>query len=122
MTVYCGDAKSERLLRDAGAEEADVLFAVSGDDSLHIWVASVAKRGLGVPTVIVKVDERESAERARSAGADVVVCFDELVFERLIEAVTSPARAQEGQVYEAAKLRINLYTLRAITFKERGEL
>jgi trk system potassium uptake protein TrkA len=91
VTVYCGDAKSEKLLRDAGAEEADVLFAVSGDDSLNIWVASVAKRELGVPTVVVKVDERESAERARSAGADVVVCSEELVFERLIEAVTSPA-------------------------------
>jgi hypothetical protein len=34
----------------------------------------------------------------------------------------SAARAQEGQVYEAAKLWINLYTLRAIAFKERGEL
>jgi trk system potassium uptake protein TrkA len=124
--VYCGDAKSEKLLRDAGAEEADVLFAVSGDDSLNIWVASVAKRELGVPTVVVKVDERESAEKARSAGADVVVCSEELVFERLIEAVTSPAYTfllkREGFAVVAVKVLPDsgLIGTRVSELRERG--
>lgn len=88
--VYCGDVKSTRLLRDAEVEKADILFAVTGSDSVNLWVASVAKAKLGIPKVVVRVNQRENVEKARSAGADVVVCLEELAAERLIEAVVQP--------------------------------
>jgi len=37
--VYCGDVKSTRLLRDAEVEKADILFAVTGSDSVNLWEA-----------------------------------------------------------------------------------
>lgn len=87
VTVYCGDARSIRLLEEAGVNKADVLFAVSGSDSLNIRVASVAKKRFGVPRVVVRVNHAENKEKAAQSGADEVICLDE-VAELFVRAVT----------------------------------
>ncbi len=56
-------------------------------------MASAAKAKLGIPKVVVRVNQRENVEKARSTGADVVVCLEELAAERLIEAVVRAPRA-----------------------------
>lgn len=88
VVVYCGDARCARVLRDAEADKADVLFAVTGSDSVNVKVAEIAKRELGVPLVVVRVNRAESKGRALKAGADRVVCMGDFA-EHFVSMVTS---------------------------------
>jgi trk system potassium uptake protein TrkA len=77
VTVYCGDARSIALLEDAEMDKADVVFAVSGSDTVNIRVAEIAKKRFGVPTVVVRLNHSENREKALQTGADHVICLDE---------------------------------------------
>jgi trk system potassium uptake protein TrkA len=50
-----GDASELAVLRRAGAEEADVLFAATESDTLNIMVAQIARERFGVATVVARV-------------------------------------------------------------------
>lgn len=88
VVVYCGDARRVKVLRDAEAEKADILFAVTGSDGINIKVAEIAKKELGVPLVVVRVNKAENRGRALEAGADRVVCMDDFA-EYFVSVVTS---------------------------------
>jgi trk system potassium uptake protein TrkA len=52
--VYCGDVKFTRLLRDAEVEKADILFAVTGSDSVNLWEASATALYRGFSEAFLK--------------------------------------------------------------------
>ncbi|MGC8987587.1 MAG: potassium channel family protein [Infirmifilum sp.] len=90
VVVYCGDARSTSLLRDAQVEEADVLYAVTDSDSVNIQVATTAKKKLGVPRVVVRINQSENCERVGGEVADTVVCLGVNSLSAFIEAVVNP--------------------------------
>jgi trk system potassium uptake protein TrkA len=61
-----GDATEVAVLRQAKADKADVIIAATGVDNVNLMVAQVAKRALGVPRVVARVEDprREGAYRA----------------------------------------------------------
>lgn len=87
--VYCGDARSTRLLRDAEVDKADVLYAVTDSDSINLRVAEIVKKNFGVPRVVVRVNHSENCSKGEGF-ADVTVCLGENAINAFIEAVVSP--------------------------------
>src|SRR3712207_1245964 len=51
-----GDACSPKLLAEAGAEDADVIVAATGDDEDNLVVSVLAKQEFAVPRVLARVN------------------------------------------------------------------
>jgi trk system potassium uptake protein TrkA len=85
-----GDAADPGVLLHAGAQDADALVAVTGDDATNLLVALLAKHRFRVRWTVARVND--PAHRwlfAPSAGVDVVVSASELVAQLVQEEVTS---------------------------------
>lgn len=85
-----GDAADPSVLMDAGARDADVLIAVTRDDAVNLTIALLAKRRLGVRSIVARVND--PAHRwlfVPEAGVDVVVSTAELVARLVQEEVTA---------------------------------
>lgn len=54
-----GVAIDEDVLREAGAEQADALAALTGSDSTNLVVGQLALRRFKIPRVLVRVREPE---------------------------------------------------------------
>ena len=52
VRTLSGNATDEDLLREAGAEEADVLLALTRDENTNLMVAQIAKVIFNVPKVL----------------------------------------------------------------------
>lgn len=87
--VYCGDARSKRLLQDAEVDKADVLFAVTDNDNVNLRVAATAKE-LGVPKVVARINHGENCDTKVLQDVDVPVCIDEITPDLFISAVVNP--------------------------------
>jgi trk system potassium uptake protein TrkA len=89
-----GSATSLRVLRQAGAADADVVLALTGSDSANALVCGLAKR-LGARTAIARVRDPELAAAAAevglaSIGIDQAISPEGLAVEALIRIALSP--------------------------------
>jgi len=81
--VICGDALEKDNLRDAGVEKAEALVAATGDDSVNLMVASMAK-DFGVKTLIAVVRNPEHKELFERIGVKIIIP-DDVVAEHLYQ-------------------------------------
>jgi len=75
VKVLIGDATDPDLLRQAGAESADVLLALTRDENTNLMVAQIARVVFKVPKVMALVYE-DSALAEDCWAADVVVAIN----------------------------------------------
>ncbi|MCI0403913.1 MAG: NAD-binding protein [Acidobacteria bacterium] len=69
---FLGNAIDEELLREAGASQADALFALTRDENTNLMVAQVAKIVFQIPRIIAVVYDAAREEVFRAAGIETL--------------------------------------------------
>ncbi len=87
-----GDACEVSTLAKAGAADADVIAAVTGDDEDNLVVSLLAKQEFGVPRVVGRVNNPKNEWMFNDSwGVDVSVSTPHLLTALVQEAVTEGA-------------------------------
>jgi NhaP-type Na+/H+ or K+/H+ antiporter len=71
-TVHTGDGTSTDELRSAGAGNARIVVAVTGDDDANLLVAQLAKSKFGVETVIARANDPDNVEAFEDLGVRTI--------------------------------------------------
>ncbi|GAC1315481.1 MAG: NAD-binding protein [Chloroflexota bacterium] len=71
--VLVGNADEASTLADAGAERADVVIAVTGDDEDNLVLLQVAKRRFGTRRTIARINDPRNEDLFRRLGIDATV-------------------------------------------------
>ncbi|MBI4213209.1 MAG: TrkA family potassium uptake protein [Chloroflexi bacterium] len=77
--VMFGAADEARVLREAGAERADLVCAVTGDDEDNLVICQVAKARFHTGRVIARINNPKNAEIFHRLGIDDTVSATEVV-------------------------------------------
>lgn len=123
VRVCSGDGTSQSVLREAGAEDADVVAAVTGRDETNLVCCQTAKKIFGVKKTVAKVNNPNNTAALRSLGVDTVVSATDFIIQNLkreadISAIRELVQLNEG---EASLLEIILpenYKLAGSTLME----
>lgn len=84
-----GDACDVDVLRVAGASDADVIAAVTGDDEDNLVISLLAKQEFGIPRVVARVNNPNNEWMYNEMwGVDVAVSTPHLLTGLVQEAVT----------------------------------
>ena len=73
ITVVNGDGTDINVLRDAGAEEAQYVVAVTGQDQNNLVICQLAKRYFRAPLTIARVNNPKNESIFKSLGVDATV-------------------------------------------------
>src|ERR1700730_11103478 len=71
--VLRGNADEASTLAEAGAERADVVIAVTGDDEDNLVLLQVAKRRFGTQRTIARINDPRNEDLFRLLGIDATV-------------------------------------------------
>src|SRR5438094_4051805 len=71
--VLRGNADEASTLAEAGAERADVVIAVTGDDPRNLVLLQVAKRRFGTTRTIARINDPSNENLFRMLGIDATV-------------------------------------------------
>ncbi len=69
---FFGNAIDEDMLRKAGAEQANALFALTRDENTNLMTAQVARIAFNIPRVIAVVYDAGREETFRAAGIETL--------------------------------------------------
>ena len=70
--VVFGDATDPDLLREAGAEKADVVFALTRDENTNLMAAQIARVLFKVPRVVAVVYDTQREQSFHAAGIETM--------------------------------------------------
>ncbi len=84
-----GNGASPSVLRRAGVERADILFAVSDDDGTNVLACQTA-RSLGLQRTVARIEHRELQEIVLQSGVEAVIDPRASVAEKLVGLVAHP--------------------------------
>jgi Kef-type K+ transport system membrane component KefB/Trk K+ transport system NAD-binding subunit len=87
LKVVKGDPSTPRALRNAGAEEAEILIAVSTYDDVNLAACRLGSEMFGIPKLIAQVSDSRTAEEMVDLGV------------RVIQPQLATALALEGALY-----------------------
>lgn len=98
VQVVSGNGTSVEVLRDAGIEECDVLFACTSSDEANMVVALVGSALFKVPRVVARLRDRshEASFRAiaeRLGGEHVCINPDQAAVEKIMSLLPVPGAA-----------------------------
>ncbi|ALO46865.1 Trk system potassium transporter TrkA [Pseudohongiella spirulinae] len=116
VRVVVGSASLPGVLRQAGADDADMLIAVTSSDEINMIACQVAMTFFQVPRKIARVREADylSAEQSlfteKGVPVDVLISPENLVTERLEHLLEYPGALQ---VLDFADGRLQLVAVRA---------
>lgn len=77
--VMTGDAAETTVLREAGAERADLVAAVTGDDEDNLVICQVAKARFHAGRTIARINNPKNAEIFNRLGIDDTVSATDVV-------------------------------------------
>jgi trk system potassium uptake protein TrkA len=92
-----GSGTDEDVLREAGAERADLLVALSEGDNRNALSSQIGKHTFGIPRVIAKINDPLRAEAYRTLGLETI-CRTVLMATALETAALHGAEATDGDV------------------------
>ena len=81
--VNCGDGTSGDTLRACGAEDADAVIAVMGQDENNLVCCQMAKKLFGVKKTIAKVNDPGNTEALKLLGIDIVISATDNIIKLL---------------------------------------
>ncbi|MCL1692123.1 MAG: Trk system potassium transporter TrkA [Actinomycetia bacterium] len=84
-----GNGASPSVLRRAGVERADILFAVSDDDGTNVLACQTA-RSLGLQRTVARIEHSELQEIVLQSGVEAVIDPRAAVAEKLVGLVAHP--------------------------------
>lgn len=77
--VLAGDAAETVVLQEAGAERADLVVAVTGDDEDNLVICQVAKVRFHCPRTIARINNPKNAQIFQRLGIDDTVSATDVV-------------------------------------------
>lgn len=92
-----GSGTDEDVIRQAGAEQADMLMALSEGDNRNTMAAQLGKHVFGIPRVLAKINDPMRAEAYRTLGLETI-CRTVILSDALVSAVVEGAEATDGAV------------------------
>ncbi len=92
-----GNGTDEDVLRGAGAEQADLLMALTEGDNRNALAAQLGKHTFGVPRVIAKINDPLRGEAYRALGLETI-CRTVILGDALVTAAVEGAEATNGFV------------------------
>jgi trk system potassium uptake protein len=113
LQTLVGNATQPSVLKLAGADDADLLLAVTGLDETNLAICQIAARLHNVPTRIARVrsELQDMAEFCESAfGVHHMICPEQTVTETILKLIQFP---EALQVLEFAEGRVSLIAVRA---------
>ncbi|HEY1059718.1 MAG TPA: Trk system potassium transporter TrkA [Limnobacter sp.] len=110
-----GNGAYPNVLKQAGAEDADMLVAVTRSDEINLVACRIAAQMFNVPRRIARVRAPELVEQARLHGdegfnVDHVICPEQSVTDHIERLIEYPGALQ---VLEFANGRVTLVSVRA---------
>jgi trk system potassium uptake protein TrkA len=115
LRTVAGNAASPSTLRQAGAEDADLLIAVTQSDQTNLCACRIAKSLFNLPTRIARVrsadyvDHPELLEESNFA-VDFSICPEQIVTDYIVKLIEFP---EALQVLEGADGLVSLVAVRA---------
>ena len=115
LRTVAGNAASPSVLRRAGAEDADLLVAVTQSDQTNLCACKTAHALFNVPTRIARlrsadyIDHPELLDEANFA-VDFSICPEQIVTDHIVRLIEFP---EALQVLEFAGGRLSLVAVRA---------
>jgi len=92
-----GNGTDEDVVRAAGAEQADVLMALTEGDNRNALAAQLGKHTFGIPRVIAKINDPLRGEAYRAVGVETI-CRTIILGDALVVAAIEGADATNGFV------------------------
>ncbi|UPV99924.1 cation:proton antiporter [Halorussus gelatinilyticus] len=93
FTVHHGNGANSDVLTSAGAENAKIVAAATGDDDANLLVAQLANSKFDVETVIARVNTPGNAEAFEELGVRAISA-DESIAQSMDNAVERPALSE----------------------------
>lgn len=116
IRVVCGSASLPSVLTEAGAEDADMVIAVTSSDEINMVACQVAQTFFQTPRRIARVREQNYLARDKALFSDdavpvsVLINPEDLVTQRLIHLLEYPGALQ---VLDFAEGRLQLVAVQA---------
>jgi trk system potassium uptake protein len=85
--VLRGNADEASTLAEAGAERADVVIAVTGDDEDNLIICQVAKRRFKTPRSIARINDPRNENIFRMLGTDATVNATQMMLSVLEQEI-----------------------------------
>src|SRR5690349_11898319 len=85
--VLRGNADEASTLAEAGAERADVVIAVTGDDEDNLVICQVAKKRFGAKRAVARINDPRNESIFRLLGIDATVNATELILRVLEQEI-----------------------------------
>ena len=84
------DGTNPNSLEKAGIRRADLLIAVTGDDSSNLVGCQVAKLSFNIPKTIALVNNPENEILFKQLGVDVIINHTDVILQDLEESIPDP--------------------------------
>jgi len=78
-----GDGCETSTMAEAGAQRADMVIAVTGDDEDNLVVCQVAKHRFNVPRTLARINNPKNETIFKKLGIDVTVSSTNLILEHI---------------------------------------
>ncbi|MEW5935208.1 MAG: NAD-binding protein [Bacillota bacterium] len=105
VLVICGDGTNPAYLADAGADQAQVLAAVTGLDEVNLVACQVGREQFGIPRTIARVNNPKNQPVLRQLGVDIAVSSTSII-ARLIERETSMGALRELLTFHRGEMAL----------------
>lgn len=122
--VSCGNGTTVEALEASGADKADTVIAVMGQDESNLVCCQIAKSKFGVKKTIAKVNNPKNVDALKELGVDIVISATDNIIQLLEHEVDLSAMKRllklEGE--EASLMEITLPKNYALEGKALSQL
>ncbi|UCV07993.1 Trk system potassium transporter TrkA [Dechloromonas denitrificans] len=115
LRTVVGDAATPSVLRSAGAEDADMIIAVTQSDQANLVACKLAQSVFNVPTRIARLRSRDFLEDASllsvaNFAVDYALCPEQVITDYIRRLIEFP---EALQVLSFARGRVSLVAVKA---------
>ncbi|MCB1959241.1 MAG: Trk system potassium transporter TrkA [Rhodocyclaceae bacterium] len=99
LRTVCGNAASPSVLRDAGAEDADLLIAVTQSDQTNLCACRIARTLFNLPTRIARLRSSDFIDHPEllsleNFAVDFSICPEQIVTDYIRQLIAFPEALQ----------------------------
>ncbi|HEY5635959.1 MAG TPA: Trk system potassium transporter TrkA [Burkholderiales bacterium] len=115
LRTVVGNAAHPSVLREAGADDADLIIAVTQNDETNLAACKIAARAFNVPRRVARVRASAFLEDERLLGpegfeVDLSICPEQVLTDYIVKLVEFP---EALQVLDFADGKVSLVAVRA---------
>lgn len=115
LRTVAGNAASPSVLRDAGADDADLLIAVTQSDQTNLCACRIARSLFNIPTRIARLRASDFVEHPElldenNFAVDYPICPEQVVTDYIVKLIEFP---EALQVLEFAAGQLSLVGVKA---------